>query len=56
VARGFGAGLYRVARTVRPVEQVSRGRGLRRARNIAIGRSLARTGAFRRLWGGSRKR
>lgn len=48
--RSFGGSLYKAARTVRTAEQVSRGRGVRRARNVAVGRTLGKVGFWRRLW------
>ena len=52
--RSFTSQAYRVAPCTRTVEAVSRGRGLRRARSIAIGRAAVRVGLFRRMWGGRR--
>jgi len=52
----LSSGLYRAARYTRTVEAVSKGRGVRRARNIAVGRGLAKAGVFGWLWGGRRKR
>lgn len=45
--------LYRAARTVNTVSAVASGkpgRAGRRARNVFVGRSLARAGVFRRLY------
>jgi len=42
--------LYKAARTVRTVEQVGKGKGARRAKNIAVGRAAGKAGLFRRLW------
>lgn len=50
MARSFGGQLYRAARTVRTVEAVGKGRAVKRARNVAVGRTLGRVGFWRRLW------
>ena len=42
--------LYRTARIVNTVSKVAEGKGGKRAVNIAIGRTLAKTGVWRRLW------
>ncbi|HEY5342498.1 MAG TPA: hypothetical protein VIJ66_02445 [Solirubrobacteraceae bacterium] len=46
----LGRSLYKAARTVRTVEQVSKGKGARRAKNIAVGRTAGKAGLWRRLW------
>src|SRR6478672_3200168 len=49
--------LYTVARTVNTLSALASGdpgRIARRARNVAVGRMLARGGAWRRLWLGGR--
>jgi hypothetical protein len=49
--------LYTAARRLGDVQALASGnprRIARRARNVAVGRLLARSGAFRRLWGGGR--
>lgn len=43
--------MYRATRTVRTIEQVSKGRAPNRARNIAVGRAAAKGGLFRLLFG-----
>lgn len=47
----FSRSLYKVARTTRTIEQIGKGRGGRRARNIAVGRAAAKGGLFRLLFG-----
>lgn len=42
--------LYRAARVSATAGAVSRGRGGRRARNVAVGRALGRGGFWRWLW------
>lgn len=50
---GFGRSLYRAARAVRTAESLSSPRRAgRRAKNIVVGRALARGGFWRWLWGG----
>lgn len=44
-------GLYKAARTTRTIEQVAKGRGGHRAKNIVVGRTAARAGLFRLLFG-----
>jgi hypothetical protein len=52
---GFGSSLYKAARTVRTIESLgSPSKAARRAKNIAVGRSLARGGFWNWLWGGRR--
>jgi hypothetical protein len=49
--------LYRLARGVNTAEALGSGnprRAGRRVKNIVVGRSLARAGFWRRLWGGGR--
>jgi len=51
--------LYRAARLSRDVEAVESGNPKkieRRARNVMVGRALARAGFWSLLWGGSRRR
>lgn len=56
MARGLGSSLYKAARAVRTVESLSKpSTAARRAKNIAVGRSLARGGFWNWLWGGGRK-
>lgn len=45
--------LYRAARLSNDISAVASGnprRGARRARNVIVGRTLGRAGAWRRLW------
>lgn len=42
--------LYLLLRAVRDLSAVRKGRVAQRARNRLVGRSLARSGAWRRLW------
>lgn len=53
--RSLSSSLYRAARLTRDVEAVESGQGGRRARNIVVGRALARAGFWRMLWGGARR-
>jgi hypothetical protein len=49
--------LFRAARLSATARAVASGRPsriARRARNVAVGRALARTGVWQRLWGGGR--
>jgi hypothetical protein len=49
--------LYTLARRLGDVQALASGnphRIARRARNVAVGRLLARTGAWSKLWGGGR--
>lgn len=41
---------YKVARASATGRSVSRGHGVRRAKNIAVGRTAARAGLWKRLW------
>ena len=43
--------LYTLARTVNTISAIVRGRPGTRAKNIVVGRTLARAGFWRRLWG-----
>jgi hypothetical protein len=43
--------LYRLARLSATARAISRGRAGRRAKDIALGRALARLGSRRKLWG-----
>lgn len=54
--RSFTSQAYRVARYSSTARMVSKGRAVKRARNIAVGRGLAKAGVFGWLWGGKRKR
>lgn len=51
--KGLTRSLYRAARASNNVDALARGR-TRRAVNLGIGRGLARSGAWSRLWGGRR--
>jgi len=42
--------LYRAARLSATGRSVRTGHGVRRAKNIAVGRTLGRAGFWRRLW------
>lgn len=47
----FSSSLYKAARATRSLESLSLpSKTARRAKNIAVGRSLARGGFWRRLW------
>lgn len=46
--------LYKAARLVNTVESVAKGKGVKRAKNIAVGRALGKAGVWRTLWGGRR--
>jgi hypothetical protein len=50
----LSSNLYRAARVSRNIEAVSGGpdKAVRRARNVATGRTLRRLGVWGRLWGG----
>lgn len=53
----LSSSLYRAARTVNTLSALTSGnpkRAGRRAKNIVVGRVLARGGVWRRLWGGGR--
>lgn len=50
--------LYKAARAVNTAQKLTSGdpkKAGRRAKNIAVGRGLARGGFWNRLWGGDRK-
>jgi hypothetical protein len=53
--RSFTSQAYRVARYSDTARMIRRGRVLKRARNIVIGRGLAKAGVFAWLWGGRRR-
>ena len=51
--RSFTSNLYRAARISNNIGAAASGkpsRVARRAKNVAVGRTLGRAGAFRRLW------
>lgn len=53
--RSFTSQVYRAARISNNVSAATSGnprRVVRRAKNVAIGRGAARTGIWRRVWGG----
>ena len=50
MGRSVGGGFYKATGTARTAEQTSRGRGVHRGRNIAVGRALGKAGFWRRLW------
>ena len=50
MARSLTSQLYKAARTSATVRSVSTGHAGRRAKNIAVGRTLGRAGVWRRLW------
>lgn len=52
----LGSGLYRAARYADTARIVRKGCALKRARNVTIGRGLAKAGVFGWLWGGRRRR
>lgn len=57
--RSLSSQLFRAARIADDVEAVESGnprRVARRARNVAVGRTLARAGFWRALFGGGRRR
>lgn len=50
----FGGSLYKAARTYNTTEKLLSGNPSKignRAKNVAVGRGLARVGFWRRLWG-----
>lgn len=52
----LSSSLYKAARTARSIESLSKpSKATRRAKNIAVGRALARGGFWNWLWGGGRK-
>lgn len=53
--RSFLSQAYRIARYSDTARMIRKGRALKRARNVAIGRSIAKVGVFGRLWGGRRR-
>ena len=56
---GFTRDLYRAARISNTMSALASGdprRIARRGRNIFVGRSMARAGIWRALWGGTRRR
>ena len=48
--RSFTSSLYRAARLSATGRSVRTGHVARRAKNVAVGRSLGRAGVWRRLW------
>jgi hypothetical protein len=56
MGRRFTSQAYRVARYSDTARMVRKGRAFKRARNVAIGRGLAKAGVFGWLWGDRRKR
>ena len=51
----LGSTLFKAARAVTTAESLRSPRSAgRRAKNIALGRGLARAGFWRKLWGGGR--
>jgi hypothetical protein len=54
--RSLSSSMYRAARLTRDVEAIQSGHAGRRAKNIVVGRALARAGFWSLLWGGTRRR
>jgi hypothetical protein len=53
----FSTGLYKVARATRSIESLaSPSKTARRAKNVAVGRGLARGGFWNLLFGGGKRR
>jgi hypothetical protein len=55
----FTSQLYRAARVSDNISAIASGkpqRVVRRAKNVALGRTLARVGFWNALWGGGRRR
>ncbi len=52
----FGSSLYKAARATRSIESLSSpSKTARRAKNVAVGRSLARGGFWNWLFGGGKR-